>query len=330
MTTPPWEKVKFLYDKRLTYNLAQDAGVAAPRSHVPGNADSLAALDVDFPVVLKPAISARFMGTTNRKAYRADTLDELQSLYETMSRVIGPSQVIVQDYLPDPSRNLFSFAGYFKEGEPTLGLSVKRTRQFPRDFGLFSTFVEAVEVPELRELASQLLRFIHYTGLAEVEFMWNAKRGRFELLDVNARLWAWHSLAIAAGLDLPFVAFADAIGQSPTLGAKRQGAKWVRFSTDLRAATEEIRLGTLSVKEYLNSLRRATAFSVFSRSDPMPFIAEAFLLLLNRLKRLASVRGASLYRWFASRGRSRLDSAGQRGDSVKAKQTDTDGVHRCV
>jgi len=311
----------------LTYKLAQDAGVAAPHSYVPGNADSLATLDLDFPVVLKPAISSGFAATTKRKAYRANTREELQSLYGTMSRVMGPSQVIVQDFLPDPARNLFSFAGYFKEGEPILGLAVKRTRQFPRDFGLFSTFAEAVELPELRELASQLLRVIRYSGLAEVEFMWNAKRGRFELLDVNARLWAWHSLAIAAGLDLPYVAFADAIGQSPTLGTKRQGAKWVRFSTDLRAATQEIRSGTLSLKQYLNSLRRATAFSVFSPSDPMPFIAEVFLLLLNRVKRLASRGGATLYRWFVFRGRSRLVSSGQRARSVKAKQADTDGAY---
>jgi len=108
LTTPSWETVRFLYDKRLTYALAQETGVAIPHTYVPGNADRLAVLDVDFPVVLKPAITPRFMRTTNREAYRADNRQELQSLYERMSRVIGPSQVIVQDLLPEPSRNLFS------------------------------------------------------------------------------------------------------------------------------------------------------------------------------------------------------------------------------
>jgi D-aspartate ligase len=294
LTTPPWETVRFLYDKRLTYTLAQEAGVAIPRSHVPGNADRLAALDLDFPVVLKPAISPRFMRTTNKKAFRADNRQELQSLYETMSRVIGPSEVIVQDFLPEPSRNLFSFAGYFRKGEPLAGLSVKRTRQLPRDFGRSSSFVEAVEVPELRKLASQLLRVIHYTGLAEVEFMWDVKRARFNLLEVNARLWAWHSLAVAAGIDLPYIAFADALGQNPTVGAMRQGVKWVRFLTDVRAAAQEILSGTLSLRQYLTSFHGPIAFSVFSPSDPMPFIAEPFLMLFDHLSRLASQRGRGL------------------------------------
>ena len=294
LTTPPWETVRFLYDKRLTYTLAQKVGVPIPRTYVPGNADQLASLDVEFPVVLKPAITSRFLETTNRKAYRADNRQELQKLYAAMSQVIPPSEVIVQDFLPEPSRNLFSFAGYYRKGEPIVGLSVKRTRQLPRDFGRTSTFVVAVEIPELRELASQLLRAIHYTGLAEVEFMWNPKHARFELLEVNARLWAWHGLATAAGLDLPYVAFADALGQNPPIGAMRQGAKWVRFLTDVRAAAQEILSGTLSVRQYLTSLRGTTAFAVFSPSDPIPFIAEPFLLLLDRLNRWASKRGAAV------------------------------------
>jgi D-aspartate ligase len=285
LTTPPWEIVRFFYDKRLTYELAQEVGVAIPCSHIPGSADRLATLELDFPVVLKPAISSRFVRITNRKAFRANNRQELQSLYERMTQMIDPSEVIVQDFLPEPSKNLFSFAGYFKKGEPLAGLSVKRTRQFPRDFGRTSSFVEMVEVPELRELAGQLLRAIHYTGLAEVEFMWNLKHARFDLLEVNARLWAWHSLAVAAGIELPYIAFADALGQNPTFGATRQDVKWVRFLTDVRAAAQEMLSGTLSLRQYLTSVQGPIAFSVFSPSDPLPFIVEPFLMLFNRLKK---------------------------------------------
>ena len=290
LTTPPWETVRFLYDKRLTYTLAQEVGVAMPYSHVPGSGDQLASLELDFPVVLKPAISERLMRITNRKAFRADNRQELQSLYERMSQMIGPSEVIVQDFLPEPSKNLFSFAGYFKKGETLAGLSVKRTRQLPRDFGRTSSFVEVVEIPELRELAGQLLRAIHYTGLAEVEFMWNSKHARFELLEVNARLWAWHGLAVASGLDLPYVAFADALGQNPPIGAVRQGVKWVRLVTDVRAVAQEIYSGNLSLRQYLNSLHGTRAFSVFSSRDLVPFLLEPFLLIVNRLTRMVSGR----------------------------------------
>ena len=302
LTTPPWETFSFFYDKRLTYSLAQKVGIHMPHSCVLGNIDQLASLDVEFPVVLKPAITSHFTQTSNRKAYRADDRYELQKFYGVMSQVIPYSEIIVQDFLPEPSKNLFSFAGYYRQGEPVVGLSVKRTRQFPMDFGRQSSFVVAVELPELRELASQLLRAIHYTGLAEVEFMWNVKRARFELLEVNARFWAWHGLAVAAGLDIPYVAFAETLGLNSPIGTVRQGTKWVRPWTDVRAAAQEILSGTLSIRQYLISLRGKTVFSLFSLSDPLPFIAEPLLLLLNRLKRWTSKLRRSLYlQRFASR-----------------------------
>lgn len=288
LATPPWETVKYFYDKRLTYTLARELGIPMPYSCVPGNIDQLDSLDVEFPVVLKPAITPHLTQTSSTKAYLANDRHELHKLYGVMSQVIPSSEVILQEFLPEPSKNLFSFAGYFRQGEPIVGLSVKRTRQFPRDFGRASTFVVAVELPELSELASQLLRAIHYTGLAEVEFMWSVKRARFELLEVNARLWAWHGLAISAGLDIPYVAFAEALGLNSPIGTVRQGTKWVRPWADVRAAAQEILSGTLSIRQYLISLRGKTVFSLFSLSDPIPFIAEPLLLLFNRLKRWTS------------------------------------------
>jgi D-aspartate ligase len=309
LTIPTWETVRFLYDKRLTYTLAQKVGVPIPHTYISANADQLASLDIQFPVVLKPAITSRFCDATNRKAYRANDQQQLQNLYEAMLRVIPASEVIVQDFLSEPSRNLFSFACYYRQGELIAGLSVKRARQFPRDFGRISTFVVAVEIPELRELAGQLLRAIRYTGLAEVEFMWNPKHARFELLEVNARLWAWHGITAAAGLDLTYVAFADALGQNPPIGATRQGVKWVRLLTDVRAAAQEILSGTMTVKQYLTSLRGTTAFAVFSPYDPIPFIAEPLLVLLDRLNRWAFKRRRGLPRHrFASHRENGTDS----------------------
>lgn len=288
LAAPPWEMVKYFYDKRLTYALAREVGIPMPYSCVPGNIEQLDSLAIELPVVIKPAITSHFMRTSHRKAYLANDRHELHKFYEMMSQVIPSSEVIVQEFLPEPSKNLFSFAGYFRQGEPIVGLSVKRTRQFPRDFGRASSFVEVIELPELGELASQLLRTIHYTGLAEVEFMWSVKHARFELLEVNPRIWAWHGLAIAAGLDIPYVAFADALGLNAPIGIASQGTKWVRPWTDVRAAVQEIISGILSIRQYLRSLCGKTAFSIFSLSDPIPFIAEPLLLLFNRLKKWTS------------------------------------------
>lgn len=296
LSSPPLEMLQPICDKRLISALAREAGVATPRTWVPGSLDNLKALDLDYPVVLKPATAEQYLKATRKKACLAHNPKELEQHFEAMSRVVGAPEVILQEFLTGPSRNLFSFAGYFADGEPVTGLSARRRRQRPSDFGHYSTFVEAVEKPELRELSRQLLRRIGYTGIAEVEFMWNERQARFELLEVNPRFWAWNGLANAAGLDLPYVVYARALGEMPPPGVARTGVKWVRLPGDLRAAAQEIRAGRLSIPQYLASLRGPLACSIFSLNDPLPALVELLVSRWAQLRELLSAGYARLVR----------------------------------
>jgi len=129
----------------------------------------------------------------------------------------------------------------------------------------------------LETLSKKLLTGIAFSGLAEVEFMYDQKDARFELLEVNPRIWGWHTIAIHAGLDLPYLAYADAIGQEVTVGPLREDVKWVRLVTDVPTAFSELLSGRLTVRDYLASISGATTFAVLSLSDPLPFAADLFL-----------------------------------------------------
>jgi predicted ATP-grasp superfamily ATP-dependent carboligase len=74
---------------------------------------------------------------------------------------------------------------------------------------------EAVWVPEVVEASLQLLRSFGYHGLSQVEFKRDARDGRYKLMEINPRLWQWHGLASACGVDLPRIAYADLIGKTP-------------------------------------------------------------------------------------------------------------------
>lgn len=278
VTTPPWDVVKFVYDKRLTSRLATQQGVPVPETYNPGNVDNLISLNLDFPVVLKPAISTHLSSVTKKKAYRANDMQELLNLYEMMAAIMDPSEILIQELIPGRAENLFSFVGFFKDGVTVAGLSARRPRQHPMEFGRASTFVETVNVPELETLATQFLQGIAYSGLAEVEFMYDQKDARFELLEVNPRIWGWHSIAIHAGLDLPYLAYADAVGREVTVGPVREDAKWVRLVTDVPTAVLEILAGRLTMRQYLASMSGDTEFAVLSFSDPLPFVADLLLL----------------------------------------------------
>ncbi len=285
LTTPPWEITEHLYDKRLTHRLAASRGVPMPRTCTAASAGELAAVDLRFPVVLKPAITGHLMSVTKKKAYRADDRGEMLAIYEMMAGIMDPSEILIQDLIPGRAEKLYSYAGFFKDGAPVAGLAARRPRQHPMEFGRASTFVEVVHAPELEELAARLLGGISYTGLAEVEFMYDDRDARFELLEVNPRIWGWHTIAIRAGLDLPYYAYADAVGLD-VLGEiarlarpLRSDARWVRLVTDVPTVLSEIARGRLSVRQYLASMSGNLEFAVpWSLRDPLPFLADVLLV----------------------------------------------------
>ncbi|MDQ3548943.1 MAG: carboxylate--amine ligase, partial [Chloroflexota bacterium] len=47
-----------------------------------------------------------------------------------------------------------------------------------------------------------------------------------KLLDVNTRVWKWIGLPIAAGVDLPWLAYTDVTGTPETAGPLRDGIVW--------------------------------------------------------------------------------------------------------
>jgi predicted ATP-grasp superfamily ATP-dependent carboligase len=71
---------------------------------------------------------------------------------------------------------------------------------------------EAVWVDEVVERGLALLAAWRYSGLSQVEFKRDPRSGRYKLMEVNARLWQWHGLAAACGVDVPVIAYRELTG----------------------------------------------------------------------------------------------------------------------
>ncbi len=284
VTVPDWETTRFLYDKRLTHRLAVQQDVPAPGTWNPANTRELASLDIRYPVVLKPAVSTHLSAVTHKKAYRVNDERELMATYELMARIMDPSEILVQELIPGRAESLYSYFGYFKQGKLVTGHAAKRPRQHPMEFGRASTYAVTVDLPELADLAVRLLSGIDFTGLAEVEFMYDSQDARFELIEVNPRIWGWHALAMSAGVDLPYIAYADAIQQDFKIGRYRDNVKWTHLTTDIPTAAVEIWNGRMSIGQYVKSLLGSTD-AVLSLRDPLPYLVELFLIPYFTMKR---------------------------------------------
>ncbi|HEX2078345.1 MAG TPA: hypothetical protein VHG08_11570 [Longimicrobium sp.] len=282
---PEWEVTRWAWDKRNTHELAAQLDVPAPRTWYVNGPDEAAALDGEGPFAVKPAIKEHFIYATRVKAWRADTRAELVERVRQAAALCGPGEVMVQELIPGDGTRQYSFCTFFKNGRSVASMTARRLRQHPPEFGRASTYVETVEEPAVEELALRLLRGMGYYGLAEVEFKQDPRDGRFKVLDVNARTWGYHTLGRAAGVDFPALLFADQAGERVRTCRARPGVRWVRLVTDLPTGVLEVASRRTGVLDYLGSLRRADAESVFCREDPLPGLAELALVPYLAVKR---------------------------------------------
>lgn len=283
--TAPWDVVRWAWDKRNTYRLAQDLGIPAPRTWYPLDAADLAAIDAEPPLVIKPAIKEHFIYATKAKAWQVDRLEDLPALFERAAALVGPGEVMVQELIPGDGAHQFAYGAFFKDGCAVGSMVARRGRQHPPDFGRASTFVETIDMPLLESLSERFLRAIDYYGLVELEYKRDPRDGSFKLLDVNARTWGYHTLGPRAGVDFPWLLFADQVERPMEPGRTTAGVGWVRLLTDLPTAAVEIAAGRLGVREYARSLRRADTEAVFARDDLLPGVVECLLIPYLSVKR---------------------------------------------
>jgi predicted ATP-grasp superfamily ATP-dependent carboligase len=161
--------------------------------------------------------------------------------------------------------------------------SGRKLAQMPPRFGTCRVG-EARWSDDAVNLARALLRTVGYDGIAQTEFKRDARDGTFRLMELNTRLWQWHSLARRCGVDLVGMAYAAATGGTPvpaTSGPRHDGRRWVPLVPSWRAGRAAgegrrtlLRQGVGRIEEPILSLR-----------DPVPgarVVAGSLLGLVRR------------------------------------------------
>jgi D-aspartate ligase len=283
--TPEWDVVRWAWDKRNTYRLADELGIPTPRTWYPRDLEELRAIDAPLPLVIKPAVKEHFVYATKDKAWRADTPSELETLFAEADAIVEPGEVMIQELIPGDGRDQLAYCAFFKDGLALGEMVARRGRQHPPDFGRSSTFVETTDVPELETLSERFLQAIDYYGLVELEYKRDQRDGRFKLLDVNARTWGYHSLGPRSGVDFPAMLFSDQLGRPVESVRAQPGVRWVRLTTDVPTAAVMLFQRQLDWRSYVRSLRGVDVEGTFTRDDPVPGLMELALIPYLALKR---------------------------------------------
>jgi predicted ATP-grasp superfamily ATP-dependent carboligase len=283
LVTQPWETLRWAQDKRFAYQVASEIGISCPKTWYPTGEEDLDAIEIEFPAIVKPAVSIRLQYAIGRKVLLVVDRSNLRSQYRAARDVIGPEGIMVQEVIPGDGHSQYAVGAFCDEGRLIAAMTARRTRQHPFDFGMSSSFVEAIEVPGLVPLAERLLCRLRLTGMVEVEFKHDRRDGLYKLLDINVRPWAWHTLCIACGLDFPYAQYRHTLHQRVDLPAPRYGRRWRRLLTDLAAGLQEVRHGWTTPAAYLRSMVGTSVSSVFDWRDPLPALADTAVCLARFL-----------------------------------------------
>jgi D-aspartate ligase len=176
--------------------------------------------------------------------------------------------------------SFYSLCSYIGRDGEAKGVFVgRKLEQYPPDFGT-ACLVDARYVEEIAERGVKMLKDFGYQGISEVEFIYDEKSQDYKLLDINTRVWKWIGLPIHAGIDLPYLAYADAVhGQVEAAGRQRDNIRWT-YLKDYIALRRERGVSveaTLAHEDWVNLIANNTDTAsdvidaVLSSDDPAPF-----------------------------------------------------------
>ena len=222
---PTWRVLEPIQRKRGQLEAAAAAGVRTPATRYPASAGEAraAADELGYPVLVKPSDPVGFKRRFRRQAFRCETATDVEDAFARAEEF----EPMVQELVPGGDDELYSLGSYLDASGEPLGLFCGRKLvQWPAGIGT-CRIGEARWVQDVVDAGLRLLRELAFHGISQVEFKRDPRDGAYKLMEVNPRLWQWHSLATACGVDLPRIAYDDLLVRRPAAARMNgDGKRW--------------------------------------------------------------------------------------------------------
>jgi predicted ATP-grasp superfamily ATP-dependent carboligase len=190
---PPRNSYLIACNKLKTLTLAKQLRIPIPQTIFPHRDFDDEESHVNYPLVVKPSLgsgSTRLVRERNEAlAYHEQSKDE-------------DNPFVIQEFVPGEG---YGFFALYDKGKLRTCFMHKRIREVPPSGGP-SSAAESVYDPNLLSLGSRILDSLSWHGVAMVEFRKDSKTGEFKLLEINPKFWGSLDLAIASGVNFPYLA----------------------------------------------------------------------------------------------------------------------------
>jgi D-aspartate ligase len=281
-----------IIDKKGLSELAAEHGLLAPQTFIAGDGADLdkIAAEINYPCIIKPALSHKFVRIFRQKCLFANNSSELGDALEKARN--ENLVVMVQEVIPGFDDCMYVFDAYInKEGRVTHTFTAQKLRQFPINFGS-STLTHHLYDRELVEAGTEYMKKLGYRGYGEIEFKKHPENGRFYMIEINARLSTLNILFDKCGVEFTYAMYRDLIGDPLPdfhLAEDQPWAFWHAYE-DMISVSAYLRKKQLTPAEVIRPwLSHRKAHAIWAADDIKPLFAFGKLILSkigDKLKRV--------------------------------------------
>lgn len=264
--------VRELSDKLVLARRCEEWGVPAPRTVAPRSRAEAEEIgrELTFPVVVK-RIANRSQSDYDEPSVRIVTdPEQLSRLWDRLEARGAADNYLLQEFIPGGPESVWMFNGYFDDRSRCLvSYTGFKLRQYPPGQGP-TTLGECRRNETVAELAVQLLGGLGYRGIVDAGFRYDARDGRYKLLDVNPRIGATFRLFVTpSGTDVARAMYLDLTSRPVPTDEPEDGRRWLVEPLDLRTCLRDAR----ALRGWPRSLRGVRELAWAAADDPLPAAA---------------------------------------------------------
>jgi len=262
-------KICRLMDKYEQYLFACKHGIAMAKTWKVSLTDRIVLPDdIEYPVIIKPAISA--FGA-KKDIERADDEDSLQKMIHDLIQK-GYTEAVIQKLIQKEFEVTTLGCIFSKDIEP-ITLVLKKIHMFPASGGSTSYARNMITIPMGISEVIRILQREGYQGLYDIEFFY--VDGHFMLNEINFRNSAVNYAMTSHGIDTAYQWYLYCNGRDITEMKKKPLKVKYNFTIYLQLCLlqkKQIGFGT-----FLKELVKASSYSMFAWDDIKPL----FKIIVN-------------------------------------------------
>jgi D-aspartate ligase len=262
--------ISALLNKWEMHLLAEAHDIPTPAAAHPASFDEIDEFlaRTDFPILMKAA--DKYVGDPPpTKMIRSR--QQLIELVGDREAGQGPLNIVLQEYIPGDADSVWMCNGYFgADPDRAVTFTGKKLRQVPAGI---ATLAICLPNETVDAQTRGFMRGVGYRGCVGIGWRYDARDGRYKLLDVNARVSGVFRLFEGTNqMDITRICYLDLTGQEVPATALRPGRKWMR-EEDFKVAATSVRSGQLTMAEWVSSIRGVRERHWLAVDDPLPFLA---------------------------------------------------------